>query len=102
MPVESLQTGALPFSSLIWSQGAWTTKKTLLAGNCGPWGNPLETGRLEATGKGSCDRLVTQIELSRSVLLCKSLWENGAPVKSRTSNLLIRSQLLYPIELRVH
>ena len=26
----------------------------------------------------------------------------GAPVKSRTSNLLIRSQLLYPIELRMH
>ena len=27
--------------------------------------------------------------------------ENGAPVGSRTPNLLIRSQMLYPIELRV-
>ena len=26
----------------------------------------------------------------------------GAPVGSRTPNLLIRSQMLYPIELRVH
>jgi hypothetical protein len=25
---------------------------------------------------------------------------NGAPVKIRTSNLLIRSQMLYPVELR--
>lgn len=30
-----------------------------------------------------------------------ALHGNGAPVRSRTSNLLIRSQLLYPIELRV-
>ncbi len=28
-------------------------------------------------------------------------YENGAPVGSRTPNLLIRSQMLYPIELRV-
>ena len=28
--------------------------------------------------------------------------EIGAPVGSRTPNLLIRSQMLYPIELRVH
>ena len=27
--------------------------------------------------------------------------ENGAPERSRTPNLLIRSQVLYPIELRV-
>ena len=27
---------------------------------------------------------------------------NGAPVGTRTPNLLIRSQTLYPIELRVH
>ncbi len=27
---------------------------------------------------------------------------SGAPVRTRTSNLLIRSQMLYPIELRVH
>ena len=30
----------------------------------------------------------------------KSLIINGAPVKIRTSNLLIRSQMLYPVELR--
>lgn len=28
--------------------------------------------------------------------------ENGAPVGIRTPSLLIRSQVLYPIELRVH
>src|SRR5664279_2674899 len=28
-------------------------------------------------------------------------FRNGAPVKIRTSNLLIRSQMLYPVELRV-
>jgi hypothetical protein len=28
--------------------------------------------------------------------------ESGAPGESRTPNLLIRSQTLYPIELRVH
>lgn len=27
---------------------------------------------------------------------------NGAPERSRTPNLLIRSQILYPIELRAH
>ena len=27
---------------------------------------------------------------------------DGAPVKIRTSNLLIRSQMLYPVELRAH
>ena len=28
--------------------------------------------------------------------------ESGAPERSRTSNRLIRSQILYPVELRVH
>ena|GEM_PF-3804065 len=30
------------------------------------------------------------------------LKENGAPVRIRISNLLIRSQVLYPVELRAH
>ena len=30
------------------------------------------------------------------------LYETGAPEKIRTPNLLIRSQMLYPIELRAH
>ena len=29
-----------------------------------------------------------------------SHWNNGAPERSRTPNLLIRSQALYPVELR--
>ena len=29
-------------------------------------------------------------------------FKNGTPERSRTPNLLIRSQALYPIELRVH
>ena len=28
--------------------------------------------------------------------------KNGAPARSRTQNLLIRSQALYPIELQAH
>ena len=32
--------------------------------------------------------------------MCKTLIINGAPERSRTPNLLIRSQALYPIELR--
>ena len=28
-------------------------------------------------------------------------WDNGAPEEIRTPNLLIRSQVLYPVELRV-
>ena len=30
------------------------------------------------------------------------MWKSGAPARNRTWNLLIRSQLLYPIELRMH
>ena len=29
-------------------------------------------------------------------------WESGAPERSRTSDLLVRSQTLYPTELRAH
>jgi hypothetical protein len=32
----------------------------------------------------------------------KSLKKDGAPEKIRTPNLLIRSQTLYPVELRAH
>ena len=34
-------------------------------------------------------------------VMCKLPGMNGAPAVSRTRNLLIRSQMLYPIELRV-
>ena len=34
--------------------------------------------------------------------LCYFPIYNGAPVRSRTRNLLIRSQTLYPIELQAH
>ena len=30
------------------------------------------------------------------------MWRDGAPGRTRTPNLLIRSQALYPIELRAH
>ena len=43
----------------------------------------------------------SQINLC-SQLLCKSLVTNGASGRTRTCNLLIRSQKLYPIELRTH
>ena len=43
------------------------------------------------------------LESKRGVPSCdRTPGKAGAPVKSRTSNLLIRSQLLYPIELRMH
>ena len=35
------------------------------------------------------------------MLIHKSLFLRSAPVRIRTSNLLIRSQMLYPVELRV-
>ena len=31
-----------------------------------------------------------------------NVWESGAPERIRTSDPLIRSQVLYPAELRVH
>ena len=35
------------------------------------------------------------------LLICPPILQRSAPVRIRTSNLLIRSQMLYPVELRV-
>ena len=37
-----------------------------------------------------------------NLLIINKLWNNGTPRGGRTPNLLIRSQVLYPIELWVH
>ena len=47
----------------------------------------------------TCDPLVPNQVLYQAELLPVN---NGAPERSRTPNLLIRSQTLYPIELRAH
>ncbi len=46
----------------------------------------------------TCDPMVPNHVLYQAELLPV----NGAPERSRTPNLLIRSQTLYPIELRAH
>jgi hypothetical protein len=48
----------------------------------------------------TCDPLVPNQVLYQAELLPVNIY--GAPERSRTHNLLIRSQTLYPIELRAH
>ena len=53
--------------------------------------------------KTSTDSWICNSESSSSLLSNIRLKQkNGTPERSRTPNLLIRSQALYPIELRVH
>ena len=47
--------------------------------------------------RNGCEEFKTQ-----KPLVGMALERSGTPVGSRTPNLLIRSQTLYPIELRVH
>ena len=49
--------------------------------------------RLEGAGRLSFCRVFGQHKANR-------VFKSGAPVGIRTSNLLIRSQMLYPVELR--
>ncbi len=46
-----------------------------------------------------CHAAATQVFLEGPEIICNYLGESGAAMRSRTSNLLIRSQMLYPIEL---
>lgn len=56
----------------------------------------VRPGGLEPPARGLGNRCSILLSYGRTLKVVK----NGAPGRTRTSNLLVRSQLLYPLELR--
>ena len=75
-----------------------------------PWSIRAPRGRrsrsFEARGRGGNPECPARPAQTRSSMIAAGAYlfggRNGAPVGIRTPNLLIRSQVLYPVELREH
>ena len=100
-----LVSGQVNFLSLSTPEGTMFTAGNISVGSLSFARSRLfEIGRVlvrfddvPATSSHSPSRRRTGIEVFRAAI---ELAKNGAPERIRTTNLLIRSQMLYPVELR--